>query len=299
MSGLRSSAPLPSPVANQTPAQTSYGQQFAAPRPSPSPAPLTHQSSYGSQNSAPHSGMAHTPGYQPQSSYNQYASATTPAAQHSSSLNAYNLYQSSGAAAPVRSVAPPQTAHGGSTNQYNPPRPIEVYTLADSANAAIPHEIRSQFQTDELGRVLFFTAPPIDTTSVPEDVQEFGHSLRYLADKARSKAADEKKRKTREIELEAEAAAKIKRMKEDTEGQKQWLIDQKAKTLINWQSKMEEGSDKIWKEMYGDDWGDMRDRYLAKIATAQEGAHKQKKELEQWRKDLEARKEVPLTGFRF
>jgi len=298
MSGTRTSVPLPSPMANQTPAQTGYGQQFAAARPSPSPAPLAHQQSYGSQGSASHAALTHTPGYQPQPSFNQYAPASTPS-QHSNSLTAYNLYQSSGAAAPVRTVAPVQAAHTNSTNQYNPPRAVEVYTLADQANAAIPAEIRNQFHTDEYGKVIFFTAPPLDANPIPEDVQHLGHSLRYLADKARSKEADEKKRKAREAKLEAEATARVKRMKEDTDSKQKFLVSQKLKALDVWQSKMKESTDEMYKELYGEDWEQIRDRDLVKLATAQEDAYKQKKELEEWRKEQEKRKEVKITGFRF
>lgn len=299
MSGTRASAPLPSPRANQAPAQPVYGQQFAPPRPSPSPAPLAQQPSYGSQTSTSHSTLAQTPGYQPQHTYNQYNPATTPGLQHSSSLNAYNLYQSSGAAAPVRTVAPVQAAHSGSTNQYNPPRAVEVYTLADQANAAIPAEIRSQFQTDEYGKVIFFTAPPLDANPVPEEAQHLGHSLRYLADKARSKEADEKKRKAREAELEAEASAKVKRMKETSEGKQTWLYNQKLKALEAWNSNTEKGTVELYQKMHGEDWEQMWERDMAKLAVAQEESYKQKKELEEWREGLKKRKEVEITGFKF
>lgn len=299
MSNNRTSAPLQSPMANQTPAQTSYGQQFAAPRPSPSsPAPLAQPHSYGAQSSTPHSAQTYTTGYQSQPNYNQYNSAQSSGAHNQGSLNAYNLYQSSGAAAPIRTVAPAQGGHG-STNQYNPPRPVEVYTLADSANAAIPHEIRDQFQTDEYGKVLFFTTPPIDTKSLPEEVTEISHSLRYLADKTRSREAEEKKRKAREIELEAQATEKSKRMKKDLEAIKAWQANQKVNAVDTWQSKMEEGTDKIWKDVYGDEWKGMRDLRLANMVASQEAALKEEMELEEWQKDLQKRNEVPLTGFRF
>ncbi|TVY58723.1 Chromatin structure-remodeling complex subunit RSC1 [Lachnellula cervina] len=299
MSGTRTSVPLASPMANQTPAQTAYGHQFAAPRPSPSPAPLAQQTSYGSQSSASHAALAQTPGYPPQHTYNQYNTATTPGLQHTSSLNAYNLYQSSGAAAPVRTVAPPQAAHTSSTNQYNPPRAVEVYTLPDQANAAIPAEIRSQFQTDEYGKVIFFTAPPLDANPVPEEVRNLSHSLRYLADKARSKEADEKKRKARHAELEAEASSKVKRIKEDFGNNHSWLFNQKLKALEVWNSNTEKGTVELYKKMYGDDWEEIRERDTAKLAVAQEASYKQKKELEEWRKGVEKRNEVQITGFRF
>ena len=57
------------------------------------------------------------------------------------------------------SAAPVPHANAHSPNMYNPPRAPEVYTLAD--DAAIPKEVKEQFQCDDEGRLLFFTAPPV------------------------------------------------------------------------------------------------------------------------------------------
>lgn len=56
---------------------------------------------------------------------------------------------------------------GGNTaaphaNIYNPPRPPEVYTLPENVNESIAREMREGFQHDSAGRILFFTAPPLD-----------------------------------------------------------------------------------------------------------------------------------------
>ncbi|PGH12560.1 hypothetical protein AJ79_04181 [Helicocarpus griseus UAMH5409] len=84
-------------------------------------------------------------------------------------------------------------------NVYNPnaPRPVETFILSDIANAAIPEEIRSQFHCDEAGRVLFFTAPPLDVVP-PVEQTGLGHSLRYLA------AREERKEKVEERRVEKE-----------------------------------------------------------------------------------------------
>jgi hypothetical protein len=57
----------------------------------------------------------------------------------------------------------------------------EVYVLPDSANASIPKDIRDRFHTDELGRVLFFTGPPVETDKVSHS--GLRHSASYLAKK--------------------------------------------------------------------------------------------------------------------
>lgn len=72
---------------------------------------------------------------------------------------------------------------------------MEVYTLSEQANASIPQDIRAQFQTDEKGRVLFFTAPPLNVAQpLTKDGTALGHSAAYLAARARREQAKAEKR---------------------------------------------------------------------------------------------------------
>ncbi|PGH16103.1 hypothetical protein AJ80_05318 [Polytolypa hystricis UAMH7299] len=87
----------------------------------------------------------------------------------------------------------------------NAPRPVEAFHLSDTANAAIPAEIREQFQRDDQGHVLFFTTPPLDI--VPRPQQGLQHSLRYLAAKEERKKLIASKR-ARALEEEIQAANK-------------------------------------------------------------------------------------------
>lgn len=96
----------------------------------------------------------------------------------------------------------------------NAPRPVEVFHLGDAANAAIPEDIRQQFHCDDHGRVLFFSAPPVDF--VPPSTQKLGHSLKYLATKEeRQKKVEERKRKLDDEQKEREAAVKRQRSGEE------------------------------------------------------------------------------------
>ena len=65
----------------------------------------------------------------------------------------------------------------------------EVYFLPDHANNSIPKDVRDQFQCDAYGRVLFFTAPPVEKE---RRGPKLGHSAKFLAWKAER---DELKRK--------------------------------------------------------------------------------------------------------
>ncbi|KAK1457432.1 chromatin structure-remodeling complex protein RSC2 [Colletotrichum melonis] len=68
-------------------------------------------------------------------------------------------------------------------NAYNPPRPPEVFTLAESLNDQIPEEVRSQYNRDENGRIFFYSTPPIARPEhgLAPDNANSGHSLAYLA----------------------------------------------------------------------------------------------------------------------
>ncbi|KAK3621187.1 hypothetical protein LTR56_017157 [Elasticomyces elasticus] len=96
---------------------------------------------------------------------------------------------------PHQNLARPTTAQN-----YRDPAPVEVYTLPDQANLSIPFEVRGQYQRDEMGRVLFFTAPPVEVEMRTGDGVR-GHSVRYLAERARRKQTLERKRKVREDDV--------------------------------------------------------------------------------------------------
>jgi chromatin structure-remodeling complex subunit RSC1/2 len=92
--------------------------------------------------------------------------------------------------------------------------------LNDHANASIPPEIREQFQRDEQGRILFFTAPPLNTPTFAKNADQIlGHSARYLAAKAQRDAKIAAKRKAEEASLaeRGEAAKKEKAKAEEEE----------------------------------------------------------------------------------
>lgn len=104
------------------------------------------------------------------------------------------------------------------TGTYSDPRPIEVYTLPEQANLSIPKEVREQYQRDEFGRVLFFTTPPVTTTSASMSAEDggggvSGHSVRYLAAKARREEVVQKARKDAELQRHKEEERVAKRAK--------------------------------------------------------------------------------------
>ncbi|GAB7361351.1 hypothetical protein MBLNU230_g1407t1 [Neophaeotheca triangularis] len=123
------------------------------------------------------------------------------------------------------------------TASYRDPPQIEVYTLPDQANLSIPPEIRDQYQRDAAGRVLFFTAPPTVVEDTPGKVT--GHSVRYLAAKARRAELLAQKRKERDETLpdEQEAAKKIK-LAEETAATQARVEALKARALKTFEEQM-------------------------------------------------------------
>lgn len=134
-------------------------------------------------------------------------------------------------------VAPIPTPSGlGQANAYNPPRPVEVYRLDDTLNDRIPAEIRDQFQRDEAGRVLFFTQPPLERAhrGVSHESAGLGHSVRYLADRARGIEDRRAKRKARDELRKEEERKKVETAAEQKKLETQEQIDVAADVLNKW-----------------------------------------------------------------
>lgn len=161
----------------------------------------------------------------------QLATPQTPAGAYQPSPPA----QPYSAAQPSPYTGLPQNRMQAPPAVYNPnaPRPVEVFHLSDAANAAIPEDIRDQFHCDDHGRVLFFSAPPVDF--IPPSKQKLGHSLKYLATKEEhQKKVEERKRKLADEQTEREDAAKRQRAEVETEltGRAEALTGKAFETLV-------------------------------------------------------------------
>lgn len=154
------------------------------------------------------------------------------------------------AAVPNTAPVPHAPAPGG--NMYNPPRPVETYTLPDSVNAQIPDEVRQQFHRDDQGRILFCTAPPLNRERpgvAPENVG-LGHSMRYLSSIREHRAERTRNRKERD-----EAAAEEQRKRRaadqaDKRELKELWMRKMGVALSDWLEDMDRGT-KMLKESLG------------------------------------------------
>ncbi|EMD00274.1 hypothetical protein BAUCODRAFT_30748 [Baudoinia panamericana UAMH 10762] len=208
---------LPTPPPRQVaPSQSTYNatplpqSQPSGPRPVGRPPLSSYTASHPQQYTQP--SVPSPAPVRPPSAMSQTSSYTTPqtpqpapAALPRTIAQSTTNYQTPAAASippnPATYPTRPGTQQGSS---YRDPPPIEVYVLPDQANLSIPKEIRDQYQQDDTGRVLFFTAPPVAVAVDGGGVGVKGHSVRYLAEKARRAQLLAKKRKVREEELQME-----------------------------------------------------------------------------------------------
>lgn len=163
---------------------------------------------------------------------------------------------------------------------YRDPPAVEVYTLPDAANLSIPPEIREQYHRDEFGRVLFFTTPPV---GVNQEITTRGHSLRYLAKKARQQETLSKKRKERE-----EAVVKTERLAKKARE----AAAEQAVTSI--EAMKARALDLLDKQLATSVAGDLSDQELAQLSEAQKSMFEANKLREENAKSRAAMRSIRL-----
>nr|POE48765.1 chromatin structure-remodeling complex subunit rsc1 [Quercus suber] len=209
---------------------------LGAQQPSRAPSTITRPTSYTASHPsgyAPSPGAQRPPPVQPHT-YTPQTPQTQLAQPPRTVAPASNHQQSS-------SIPPnPSSTAARSSTSYRDPPPIEVYILPDQANLSIPLEIREEYQRDAFGRILFFTAPPVATLAASADASRFsGHSVRYLAEKARRKGSLKQKREFFAEKQEENARAAKKACLRTTEQERRDLEATKHRALAALETQME------------------------------------------------------------
>lgn len=264
---MRTSTPSQPQRSAFTPSHPNQYQHSQSPAPfQAAPSPV-NQHSFAAPPLTPHgsfhasSQQSHQQNYATPQNYNAGAGRQVAPNFHQLSQGQHQTAASYGGPTGASTgLAPtPLGAPGAMANRgYNAPQAPEVYTLNDLANSSIPEDIRSQFQTDENGRMLFFTTPPVVSNgpsgvsldvlagkgaqgkdekkpSVNDRAMKLRHSIRYLKAKQERdiKVAEKRKRDEEESEANAEEAKKAKKAQEK-EHQEQWNgLMAKALDLFN------------------------------------------------------------------
>ncbi|MCJ1471601.1 hypothetical protein MMC13_000241 [Lambiella insularis] len=274
--GRASGSTLTSARNNHLP--TSYIQPQSTPQyhqHSVSPAPIQYHQ-HGQQ----------TPSYTPQT---HTSSFTQPPTQ--SHMDHYNAPQN-------RYTQQPSSARLGPLPGTNPvaQRTNEVYILPDQANAAIPEDIREQFQRDDEGHVLFFNKPPLDVLPPAKKGGVEGHSVKYVAAKLRRKLLLKQKRKADAAELqEAEAQSKKQKLDEGIQIAED-LESLERKAILAFVKQMDEGTDEIYKRDFGDEWQEAKAFVTKRIERAQADARAEKRLTEESERKRKEKSKISLNS---
>ena len=251
------SAPLSS-RANQSQTYAAHIPQYHQQAASANPVP---NQQYSQQNSS-----SYTQPHQANSSHNTYAATHL------------DHYSTSSSRYPQSTTV--QRSTTAAAAGYNAPRPSEVYHLPESANAAIPLDIREQFQRDDKGNILFFTTPPVDVLPPVNEGSAVGHTAKYLANKIRRKMALKEQRRAAGLP-EIEEAPVTKKVKIASNAPAQQTVedlrDKGLKLLIN---QMNQGTEQIYRDIYGLQWEEGMKYEQEKLMIAQDEAALRREELE-------------------
>jgi chromatin structure-remodeling complex subunit RSC1/2 len=180
---------------------------------------------------------------------------------------------------------------------YKAPQPVEVFVLNDHANASIPQEIREQFQRDEKGRVLFFTAPPLNVDQpLTKDGRALGHSARYLAARAKKEAMKAAKRKAEEAgATEREAAAKKSKLDDEAKF-KQAVSQLGTKALKALEDQLASATKAELEALFNGQTKEGLASVLDQLTEAQRVSAQKKLERELHVLERESRKKTTVTG---
>ena len=183
--------------------------------------------------------------------------------------------------------------------------------MPENANQLIPEEIRDRFQQDEHGHVLFFTAPPVDTLPPVKPGSAIGHTASYLAAKHRDKLAAKEKRKASGLPEEEEedsvlttttrsvVAKKLKQEQPSVDNGislQQKIVETRDQALQLWIQQMQNGTDRIYQDLYGEHWETGKKIEAAKVARMQAEESSKQLELARTLREREERGRVNLLG---
>ena len=270
----------PSSMPNQSPSQGNQYQSHTQPH-----VPQYHQHSASSNPTqiqyAPPISSVHTPTH-----HNAHSSP------HSSHQDHYST--------PQTRYPHPQPSHrpGILTSAIlNPPRPVEVYHLGDSANASIPEDIREQFHRDEQGHVLFFTTPPLDVLPPAKPGSAIGHTARYLAKKLRLQIARKEKRKAEGLpEIVEDSGNKKPRLGAADPSVLARVEQMRDRALDIWMARCHQGTVAICKDIYGEMWEQGMEYEHEKLVAVQRDNKLRTIEWEESKRRREEKEKVSLNG---
>lgn len=169
--------------------------------------------------------------------------------------------------------------------------------MSDHANASIPPEIREQFQRDEQGRILFFTAPPAnDEALVAKEGRALGHSAKYLAAKAKREAARAAKRKADEAGAKDREEAQKKARADAEQKLADEIADVRAKALHALEDQLASATRAEFEMLMGKSGDEALAKSLDRLVEVQAEAVAKRVKREERLRGEEKTKRVEITG---
>lgn len=175
------------------------------------------------------------------------------------------------------------------------PPPIEVWSLSDSANGSIPEDVRSQFQCDEAGKILFFTAPP----AASEPRTQLGHTAKYLAYKSKREEMLREKRKADACNEGGEGGARKRVKSEELLGLQERVKEQARLTALEvMEDALADATVAEFRAVYGGGWKEAMERELQELERKQGFAGKLREERERVENEwvTREREELAIRG---
>lgn len=112
--------------------------------------------------------------------------------------------------------------------------------MSEAANSSIPLEVRQQFPCDDHGRILWFTTPPLNTTTGPAEVvsakdgKPLAHTPEYLAAKEKRKRLIEERKEVqkRTVAEKRDADAEGSGSGDQSQIKRKKVTDEKVDALV-------------------------------------------------------------------
>jgi len=124
--------------------------------------------------------------------------------------------------------------------------------------------------------------------------QTLGHSVAYLAKKARDKEVLKQKRKERDERLKLEKVQDLKRKREADENKEEELRKLKVRVLEEWGSEISKGTEVLYREMYGDVWASIKAAEEDRLQKVQREEVRKREMIEKHERGREEAKFVAL-----
>jgi chromatin structure-remodeling complex subunit RSC1/2 len=138
----------------------------------------------------------------------------------------------------------------------------------------------------------------LDVSPIPEATKKkLGHSLKYLAAKARDRRAASEGLQAADVSAPIkEEKAQLKREMEEVDARSEEIKRLKIHAMEVFGLQIQEGTEKIYKEMYGNDWKTVLQAEGERLRMAQAEEVAKKIEMEKRQRMREEQKVIRLGG---